>query len=477
MPQPTTTYNCSYPDVIYPGNTQQERSLANNALIQRARDYNIHDEEIKCLQQYIGPHPVAGWTPGGPGGLGRTINTRITRILGTGDCIEQGIICNFGSGGGSGIGKGIDPSGLILAKTGELPEFTNPGTGWVPLYPPDPSGVYCPPFPDEPPFPTPTPTPTFPTYPVPPGYSWPVPDFNPGEEPDAYPIGPLFQYWMWAIGSLQTAWQTQNAQNIKLLPGGMATNGIPLLWQQWLSLPRLWPVTTADMLPGAGAPIPGYGVTGHPAIFEALEHLIHHVQGMSEMFGMQWQVFETGGSPGTFLDVDGAPGINTGSVTVAEDASAPGFLVTLYADDSVVLPAVIDIVPNGGGSTIVGTGDRPDFRIEFGGPLPANTRMGVLYYYRTDSAFGKLGPTMPSAVDRIVWQDPAIIGGGGLTATTSTGDGIKEAGTGADRLMVFDAGAGGYRDPATYSVAGAVVTAIGPLFVGPVYITFEKDDL
>jgi len=53
----TTDYSSSFPDSLYGGNTQNERMSQDAEVIARARDYNIHDEEIKAIEEAIGTHP------------------------------------------------------------------------------------------------------------------------------------------------------------------------------------------------------------------------------------------------------------------------------------------------------------------------------------------------------------------------------------------------------------------------------------
>lgn len=52
---PNTTYQAVFPSALYAGNTQQETAgLTSNPRVQQALDYNIHDEEIKAIQQTVG---------------------------------------------------------------------------------------------------------------------------------------------------------------------------------------------------------------------------------------------------------------------------------------------------------------------------------------------------------------------------------------------------------------------------------------
>ncbi len=148
MANPTTTYESGFPDIVYPGNTREERSLQENVLLQRARDYNIHDEEIKALQSYVGTAPNAGWQVGDT-----TLTDRVTSIGGTGSCPEGGTFCDyFGS-------SGIDPqaTGYIamtgtwfgdpwISPTGVFGDPNSPGVPGLPGQPPPPP-VVAPPQP------------------------------------------------------------------------------------------------------------------------------------------------------------------------------------------------------------------------------------------------------------------------------------------------------------------------------------------
>lgn len=61
---PSTTYQSNFANALYPGNLQDERITNDAAALARARDYNIHDVEIKAIQNAIGTFP-AGTDPEG----------------------------------------------------------------------------------------------------------------------------------------------------------------------------------------------------------------------------------------------------------------------------------------------------------------------------------------------------------------------------------------------------------------------------
>jgi len=50
----TSSYNSQFPNKIYPGNIQSERGPSTDPRVAEARDYNIHDKEIRQIQLYIG---------------------------------------------------------------------------------------------------------------------------------------------------------------------------------------------------------------------------------------------------------------------------------------------------------------------------------------------------------------------------------------------------------------------------------------
>lgn len=251
MGEPTTTTESQFPDDIdgvffsYESGPVDERTHA------KAEKDNFKEQKIKRLQEYVGVHHTQGWDPANPlapPASRETINERLTKIGGTGGFIEQGIINNF-----SGTG-GIDPTGLILGKTGELPEFVIPPTGCIPLQPPSPVGIFNPVFPEEPPYPTPTPT-GYPTNPFDPDlWPWPNPGFDP-DTPDAYPMGPWMQWVTWAIGYSQVAWQVQNAGNINFGPFGLPFANLPGPWKDVINLLRVYTITHAEMPAGAGQPL------------------------------------------------------------------------------------------------------------------------------------------------------------------------------------------------------------------------------
>lgn len=225
MSKPKTTYTSNFPDSPYPGNTRQERSLQDSVLAQRARDYNIHDEEIKALQNYVGPHPESGWTQGDD-----TVNERIVRLGGTGACSEEGDICNYDA---------IDPSGFMVQNTGILiTHWTNPtGIPWEPPVPPVPDGAPPWPGPGGPPPPGPGPggggpngDPVGPTDP----YPAPTAPWNP-DSPTTQPFGPWtdptpgtdgglewnkLDFLQWVIWKLDTSmlmheWQSGETINVQ----------------------------------------------------------------------------------------------------------------------------------------------------------------------------------------------------------------------------------------------------------------------
>ncbi|MHA2066479.1 MAG: hypothetical protein ACXABY_19075, partial [Candidatus Thorarchaeota archaeon] len=140
MASPTTTYTSGFPDIVWPGNLKQERSLQQNVLLQRARDYNILDREVCQTQAYIGLHPIQGWAPGDD-----TLNDRLVKLGGTGSCPEDGEFCNY-----FGI-AGLDPqaTGYVqttgtwfgtdwISPTGVFGDPNNPGLPGLPGNPPPP---------------------------------------------------------------------------------------------------------------------------------------------------------------------------------------------------------------------------------------------------------------------------------------------------------------------------------------------------
>lgn len=128
-----TTYQSTFALSLFTGNTQAERITDDAATLARARDYNIHDEELQAIEQAIGQYP-AGTLPTGTihgrlkdleegvtGGssiqvhnldgtshtgtlslskvhvnitnvLGATINKWMTKMFGTGDLDGDGIV-------------------------------------------------------------------------------------------------------------------------------------------------------------------------------------------------------------------------------------------------------------------------------------------------------------------------------------------------------------------------------------------------
>jgi hypothetical protein len=367
MANPTTNYSSGYPDAIYPKNTQQERSLADNRLIQRARDYNIHDQEICALQQYIGVHPTPGWSPtsgptsGGPGG--GTINERITYIGGTGNCIEQGVICNYG-----GVG-GIDPGGLILAKTGELPEFVTPPTGCIPLEPPSPSGFYNPVFPDPPPWNPPT-NPSYPPYPVPDDYPWPT-DFDP-EVDDGFPMGTWMQYMMWGVGYSQVQWQAQNAGNINLGPAGLTRAGTPGPWVDLMESAPVITESTQHMPIPEGQTFSTAAERDRFAMIDAFDITLTTLAALKNMLGVDYMVLTGNGTdtisynPGTAVNfgTDGADHANVFTV-ISSDIDA----LNLTFDQAEIAAVKLD-----GFITSPGTVDWV-----FDTPVPSGARVVLVY--------------------------------------------------------------------------------------------------
>jgi hypothetical protein len=435
MANPTTNYSSGWADVIYPGNTQQERSLADNRLIQRARDYNIHDEEIKAIQAYLGAHPTQGWTPTASGPGFGTINDRFNRIAGTGNTIDQGVIHNYGGP------TGIDPNGLILGKTGELSEFVIPNTGCIPLEPPTPSGIYNPVFPSEPPW-DPPPTTPFPEYPVPPGYPWPNPDTNPTDNPDAYPMGPWMQWVTWAVGYSQVVWQVQNAGNINLGPAGLIWDGMPDPWKNLLLAGPVFNETTAYMPVPAGQAFTTPDTLGRASMFDAFDVTLSVLSALKNSLKIDFVVLTGDGD--TVISANPGTDVNFG-VTGADHAD----IFTVICSDIDALDLTLDQVEIGAVKQ-VGFQTSPgvlDWR--FDAAVPNGARVVVVYQSGLPDLVTDAANTSMRGFDQF--------SGGPLTsfATTKT---IKDTGisgaVGPDAIVI-DIGNGGNVLQYTSGVPGA----------------------
>jgi hypothetical protein len=105
MTVPTTTYESAYPSAVYEGNLQRESRLDDPTTVADARAYNMHDVEIKRIQEILGP--VTGGLAGG------TFHERITTI-------------ETGSGGG---GVAHDYVGPMHNGLGDNIPITNDGFG------------------------------------------------------------------------------------------------------------------------------------------------------------------------------------------------------------------------------------------------------------------------------------------------------------------------------------------------------------
>lgn len=455
MATPRNNHTARYPGDKDPANPQHARRESDNRFIKLASDYNLHDAILQAIMCFVGfdenfdPTGPATGPDGKTPGSGSTIIERIIRIGGTGYCLDDGDIWNYGGT------YGVDPGGLNLSKTGEpaLDPIVNPPDGWIPLNPVDPSGIVCPEFPTPPP----------PPWPVPPGY----PDYNP-DNSDTYPFGPWMQYVSWAIAAQQAAWQVQNAQNINLGPGGMVRAGFPAPWLDLMRSGQLYPLTTTEMVPTPGLTIPDFDTTNMVSVWDAVSTLMNFVTGMAGMLGFEWHVFDAEDPQQAYIETSGIIGINTGTVSIAEDANAAEHLVYIVADNGVTyLPT--DILPAGGGSTQVGLGAiTGDIRILLDGTPPAGTKIGVCFLYVANAAEGTLGPLVGAqGADNIVWNELGTIGPA-TTVTTGSGDNIKDDA----RVIAFDNGA--FVDPTTYTISGATLS--GPTWTGPVYLTYQIDD-
>ncbi len=300
MAEPTTNYEAGYPDFIDELLLVFEQSQANDRDKVLARFHNAQEKKIQALMEYLGVHPFQGWDPANPAAgptTSQTINERIINIGGTGSCLEQGVICNYlGS-------NGIDPTGLVLTMVNDLPEFKNPGTGWIPTNPPNPYPS-CPPFPEEPPYPTPTPT----GFPTPPGYNpdtypWPIPGFDP-DTGFEYPMGPWMQFITWAVGSLFAAYQARNISNINFGPAGIPFSKLPQVWQKLLTLPKVFPNTTVNMPAGAGTPFNNPLTTDRASLLDSWDVTLSMLEKLRDAFGIEYTVIFGNGSDALTVQFD-----------------------------------------------------------------------------------------------------------------------------------------------------------------------------
>lgn len=236
MAEPRTTYQSPYPSDKFQGNVQQERTESGR-LVSNARDYNIHDVEIRALQCFLGlATTIGGFSPSGPKpGTGDTIVDRLRRIAGTASCWEDGTICDYSGP------DGIDPGATNYIAT----TATYLGEDWI-----DPTAL------------PPTPPP-FPLDPLPPGVPWPGPgggsfQYTPPAFPGAPwvpppPVGPAaptlpfqwfakfgIQYWQYVQAENAYRWAAQSAETINFWPRPLSD-----LWE-WItdliSLGDNWPV-------------------------------------------------------------------------------------------------------------------------------------------------------------------------------------------------------------------------------------------
>lgn len=389
MSEPTTSYQARYPGDQYPGNTQRERSQANDRLVALARDYNIHDEEIKALQAFLGL-PATPFSPSGPRpGTGDTIIDKLTRVGGTGGCIEDAEICNYAGP------LGIDTTARSFINT------TAAIDGWI-----NPTAV--PSQPGPPPF-----------NPLDPGVPWfgpgggnPVPP-PPGGVPDSGvpPFG----------GGGDITWFLKN----RLILGN---------YFQWMAQYRLamqsgetvnfWPRPFSDLFAAVAAIVnlindwpsgrQEPAVTGRVSIFDVLTPTSVIAQLLLKGFGISVYPGSISGSHIIF---------NTGVKTL--DAGAPG---STTGDIVVVLSSLksstyepsnfTDLQTHPGGVSKLGQGTQPAGTYRIVGSSAFATPSEVLVFtfkgYSKKSLQG----------DENTWRRETLVGGPTFALTHAPIDGL-----------------------------------------------------
>lgn len=433
MSEPTTSYQSQYPGDKYEGNIQRERSLANDRLVAAARDYNIHDVEIRALQCFLGfagPGGFGPFDPAGPKpGTGDTIVDRLIRIAGTASdsvCVDDGLICNyFGP-------DGIDPTGQNYIDTTASwigPAWINPIA--IPGVPP------VPPFNPQGPAVVPWPKPGGGVVGGPGGFVWPLPPWPvaPGFFSLAGPQALAFRDWLLAYGALSQTnalrWLVQSSETINFwsrvydeLPS--ALREIVDVFDSWLS---------ARTLPS---------VLNRASIFDVLAPTASIVRHLLSAFRV---------------------GVYTGTVTGGHisftttspfDAGAPGRpagdLITIISnnyDASYDSSNLLDIETHPGGTPVTGIQPAGSYRVTGTAAFDttAGTEVLVLVFHGT--------PNKTVQGDESTWREE-LIGGGGPTFVTSE---VPIDGKGARPIFTVWArtGAGAPWTPLAYN-GGAVAT-------------------
>lgn len=433
MPEPTTSYQARYPNDKYPGNTQQERSLANERLVAEARKYNKHDEEIQAIQCFLGLAKTP-FDPSGPDpGTGTTIIDRLTRIGGTAEgCLEEGILCNYGGP------DGIDPSAAsYIDTTGDWI-----GAPWI-----DPTGL--PPRPPAAPIPggggpaaAPWPgpggggNPGGPVFPVPP---W-VPPAPAGPVQPTLPwqwfLKYGIQYWQWVQATNAWRWSVQSGEVINLW-----SRPYDELWEFFTDIINLfgtWP--TGRTSPSAD---------NRASIFDVLLGDTIIAQLLKEALGIKVYTgtvssgeieFDTGSDP---LDT-GAPGVSVGDILVVVSNNV----------DSTYAKANFTDLENDSAVSVLGTGvvagAAGPFHLIAGSALdePTGTDVRVLVFSGT--------PRKTTQGDENTWRNELIAGGPTFITTD-----VPVDGKGARPIFTVWArtGAGAAWVPLEYNGGGVATNA------------------
>jgi hypothetical protein len=396
MAVPRTTYTSTYPDDKYSGNIQQERTESGR-LIANARDYNIHDVEIRALQCFLGfTGPGSGFGPFNPSGpkpgTGDTIVDRLIRIAGTSSvvCIDEAAICNYNGP------NGIDPSGTTYISTTATwvgAPWLNPGVG-VPGVPPVPP-VNPNPGPAVVPWPKPGGAPQGPVPFFPAPFNPPVP---PGPFSLAGPAAMDMDEWLRYIQWLTTlnAYRHDSLSSETINIWARVYDELPSAIREVVSLLDGWP---------SGRTLPS--TLNRASLLDATFSSMAVVKHLLSGLGI---------------------GIYTGTVTAGYvnftttspfDAGAPGRsagdLVTLLSNNyhaSFDSSNLLDLETHPGGVAVTGPQVAGSYRVTGTAAfdLTAGTEVLVLVYHGT--------PYKSVQGDESTWREE-LLGGGGPTFVTS----------------------------------------------------------
>ena len=459
MSEPRSDYNAAYPTDLYKGNLQQERAESGR-LVVNARDYNIHDKEIRALQAYLGIASPA-FDPAGPSGsTGATIVDRLISIAGTASCWEDGTICDYSNP------NGIDPSGFVISTTAII-------TRWV-----DPTGV--PAVPDTPPIPTivgnPWPGPGGPGIPgnpvpvpggqggAPPypggsfdGISWsPPPGLLGGaafdsDHPNSYGVTDFLRWVMWAIGTNFTRHKWNSAETINFQPAPYAD--LRNIWKTVVDLFNGWPSSRTNPSTAAVA-----------SIFDVILPLVTLAEFALDTFNIKVVVVTANGT--TLTSFSTPNGMNGGKA----NGAVPPIAVLTNRNDSLGLRSQITRVETSPGAVdISGTLSAvTTHRIVWGGgnePL-VNTQLAIVYFASGLPNFITDGARETQKVETIT-----MVGDAGTLSSTPA-DGVNSQ----PLLIVHGITAGGVSTVLKYvtsglttgefTISGAVITKFsGDAFV------------